>query len=289
MAVADGHGGKEYERSNVGSQIATEVACEILLHHLGELDAERGKFVRGGAADELERQIPMLLCAEWTRRVKLDHELRKIREESTAGEAWFEVALSKGLSDLDPNWSEEVSLYGTTLSAVAVAPQLAIFVEIGDGCTLAKTLARPVHRVFEDHEANHHGLATDSLASRDGVRAMRVHVQSYKQDQLVAALLLTDGVTDSIARPPESVLRYFLSVVDREGWTEVARSLGAWLFDVSDRGVGDDATAALALWRKPATSGEPTDQPPATAVEAKERRRWRPSLLRRSNRQRKEA
>ena len=120
-ALADGHGGERYVRSDVGSRLAVEIACEVLAQRLAGVVAT-GLTRRRSAAlgRELHDEIVPAMVGEWRRRVAADLAARPFTDDER----------SRTTASLD---DDPVIAYGATLLVAVVAERVIVLAQLGDG------------------------------------------------------------------------------------------------------------------------------------------------------------
>lgn len=236
LAVADGHGGQRYVRSDVGSRNAVSVAVEVLASALtsGAM-AGTPRSVEKVASEHIADE----LVAEWRRRC-LDHLADNPftdEERRRAGEPLEE----------DPLLS-----YGSTLLAAVVGPDRCLLMQLGDGDSLVALEDGQLLDVLP-HDDRLTGGETTSLCLPDASNDFRIAL--VEDPSLALVLLSSDGYGVAFADPDwrQSVAQDLLAQIRERGADQVERSLPGWLADSADVG-GDDATVALAH-REPSSRG----------------------------------
>ncbi len=234
LAVADGHGGDAYFRSDRGARFAVEEAvgaCRDLDARLAPM-AIRDGVRHGRLGQELAREI----VRRWQRRVEED------RDDE---EADPEVRPRRR-----PAPTGSTRPYGTTLIvALAVGADLVLLLQCGDGDVLAVAGDGAVDRPLPSDERSF-GNETASLCLPEAWTEFRSRL--LDADELPAMLLLaTDGYANSYAdddafRP---VARDLFLAVTEDGEEAVGAALPAWLAETSEGGSGDDITAGLLVRR----------------------------------------
>ncbi|MBT3220552.1 MAG: hypothetical protein HN348_15815 [Proteobacteria bacterium] len=254
VCLADGHGDPRYEFSDEGARIAVEVAEELLMALAVDLlTADQPQQLE----KHLRTHLPRRIAWEWNRRVK-EHTGQtnsrstpgpagSVARDSSTGNLCFESA-SVALRPRNPDgeWTEAVMPYGTTLLGALFTPELALFVQLGDG-EILRLFEGGAELVFPSDE-NLFGGATWSLSQPDSSTHFHICCLPNHNDTMV--LLCTDGVSDSLAgeEPLAKVARWLHSRIDEEGWESVIETLPAWLQELSERGNGDDATVGIVFW-----------------------------------------
>jgi serine/threonine protein phosphatase PrpC len=220
-AVADGHGDRLHDLSEIGASFATQAAVQELLSSC-PCDGEE-------AEEEFSRTFPLEVTRRW-------------RE--------FVVSDVRARPDAPANESEEdafIRRYGTTLLAARVSLRRIFLGQIGDGDII---LLSPDDRLSYPLaiEQTLIGLSTYSLASRNAVTLWRTVVLPRGEGGLL--LLASDGLSDSFGGSDHPEFQRFVRSlrqrIDEYGIGRVAGSLPQWLSQFSERGSGDDITLVLA-------------------------------------------
>jgi hypothetical protein len=222
MAVADGHGGRRYRRSEVGSRLA----CETALAAVGEalaarpLDAGEGVWSRW-----LERDLPEAIQRGWLEAVAAHW-------RSDPGEGGFEALL-----------------YGSTLGLVVMAPRWWGHTGLGDWDLVRVEADGQARLLEEENEPTALGEATCSLCQPRAASlfARRAGLHPIDRDAGGFALVLcTDGIRKSCATDGDFLtLAAWLARGDGEAEPAAAAGLAAALDRISREGSGDDVTVAI--------------------------------------------
>lgn len=189
IAVADGHGGKDYFRSDIGSKLAVATALEQVKIFCGEVTASERLSENGIKNFELS------LWEAWREAVKKDwHErLAEVTEEPR----WQSVSDKyKARYTSDENYIPVA--YGTTLiCAVSIGTQVLIE-QIGDGsCIFLQRDGEFKNPIPPD--AGNFANVTTSLCDSDAYKKFRHVVLDCAEDSPlapVAIFLSTDGLDD---------------------------------------------------------------------------------------------
>ncbi len=233
MAVADGHGGRRYLRSDVGSRLACERALVEVQRTLGERPL-------GGGAGE----------ADWSR--WLERELPAAIERG-----WLEA--------VEAHWREEPGegpflplLYGSTLGLVVMTARWWGHTGLGDwDLVRVEADGRPL-LIEEESETIAPGEATCSLCQPQAASlfARRASLHPIAPDDGDFALVLcTDGIRKSCATDADFLtLAAWLARIGAEPASEGPGTLPAALDRISREGSGDDVTVAIGR-RGPAAEG----------------------------------
>lgn len=194
IAVADGHGGKDYFRSDIGSRLAIETAFKQIKIFCSELTADE-RFSENGI-----KNFEFSLWEDWRKAVKADWDerLATISEEAR----WQEVSdkyKARYTSTDEETLAQYIPVaYGTTLiCAVSIGSQVLI-VQIGDGsCVVLQRNGECKIPVPPD--AENFANVTTSLCDTDAYKKFRHVVLDCAEDSLLAPLaifLSTDGLDD---------------------------------------------------------------------------------------------
>lgn len=226
--VADGHGDRQHDLSEVGASIAARVAMNELLSPVPE-DALYDSIGALGAA--FSSITPRRISDRWVEEVLSD---AATRPGTIAGAG---------------NGPEMVvRRYGTTLLTARISPRLIMVGQIGDGDIIFLRNGQRVEHLLDiPHDLV--GTTTYSLSSRNAIPLWRTAVLPRGEGGLL--LLATDGLSDSFGGSdhPEFTrfLRSLFERIEEFGIGKVAQSLPGWLSTYSQRGSGDDITLVLVM------------------------------------------
>lgn len=231
LAVADGHGGRRYVRSDHGATLATALAVQVCTELLGR---------PGSDPASVSRALPAQLLPRWRDGVSahLDAHPFTAMEHQRAGR------------DLD---EAPLPAYGATLVVALIAPDGVHLVQIGDGDALVYMAGGVLRPVRDDPRLV--GNQTTSLCLPDALSDFRHgFVAAAHQPSLV--LVSTDGYGNSFAADDwaPAVLTDVARLVDRDGWAAVEAALPEWVAE-SARVGGDDVTVLIGMPPGPAAGG----------------------------------
>ena len=238
MAVADGHGGQRYTRSEVGSALACQLALERLARQLEQWSS--------GGADASQRWLA------WLRDV-FPRELHQ---------RWLEA--------VEQHWRQEAAgdagdfsplPYGTTLAVVVMTPGWWGHTGLGDWDLVRLEPGGTAELLSEEAEPEQGGgEATFSLCLSHAYRhfAGRTAVYPLTPQQPAFSLLLsTDGVRKSCSTDAD-----FFTIADYLcGKADLEADLDADLDRISSQGSGDDVSVAIGRWRGGASSPATPSRP----------------------------
>lgn len=258
-AVADGHGGSRYVRSNVGAQLAVEIACRCADRWWSRATGGDSAALGASAAKQL---VPALVEA-WRVAVRQHVAAQPFTAEETQRAGGVDL-------DVDPLIS-----YGATVLLAVATDSTVVLVQLGDGDI---TVVTDDDRVLSPmpHDDRLVGGETTSLCLQSAVNDARVAViDGDAGAELV--LLSSDGYGNSFADRQWHIAvgRDMHRQIRAEGLGSVGAALPGWVADSAEAG-GDDVTV-LALCR---TAPPASSRPPATATTARNTAHTRPGGMR---------
>lgn len=227
-AVADGHGGDRYVRSDCGARIAVHTACSVAKETVLELGSCHDERL---IHDRLSGPVIETLVARWRTQVG-GHWQRhpfSAEEVSRAGEAL----------DSDPYLA-----YGSTIILGLFTAKWVGVIQVGDGDVFVVGAGVVSAPVADDSRLV--GGRTTSLCLPTAARDSRVAVLAAEQlPELVG--LATDGYGNSFASPAwrQEAGLDMAEIVRRQGLAGVAEQLPDWLTQSAVVG-GDDVSMVLA-------------------------------------------
>ncbi len=231
LAIADGHGSKEYFRSDAGSEYAVQIAV-----------TEMSNFVRAYAARDVSeigpllKDLPQRIVAEWRKRV--DEHLAET--PFFTKEEWKHFKNGQSLPDV--NKRPRVP-YGATLLAVMITEAFIYCFQLGDGdIVFIKDTGEPIKPLADDKRllANE----TTSLCTETAVQDVRS--KFIRRESTLPALITisTDGYANSFTTQ-DGFLKVgtdILAMLRKDGPGMIKDNLPTWLESASNMGSGDDIT-----------------------------------------------
>ncbi len=222
MAVADGHGGRRYRRSEVGSRLACQTALAAVQAALA------ARPLDGGEEDWsrwLERDLPQAIQQGWLAAVAAHW-------QRDPGEGDFETLL-----------------YGSTLGLVVMTPRWWGHTGLGDWDLVQVEADGRARLLQEEDEPAALGEATCSLCQPRAAALFARRAGLHRLDGGpgdFALVLCTDGIRKSCATDGDFLtLAAWLARGDGEADPEAAGTLSAALDRISREGSGDDVTVAV--------------------------------------------
>ena len=217
IAIADGHGGRQYDRSEMGAQIAVRESVRLLFEFVVEFSDPRQLW------NNLRMDFARILRKNW-RDAVLTHE-----------------------QSLSPDGSEAaahhatIRRYGSTLLTLLLQPEMVFAGQLGDGNLVRIQANGTLHEPFSAHPTLL-GMETHSLCSEGCDKLWQTAVWSRQPGETL--LLTTDGLSDSFANRDE-FYRFSGSLhglLAAQGTEAIAEQLPHWLDRYSREGSGDDMT-----------------------------------------------
>jgi serine/threonine protein phosphatase PrpC len=228
MAVADGHGGSAYTRSDVGSFLALQAASESInrfIMYVADATEQYPDNWLEMVIEDFSGRFGKMLVSNWVRMV--------------------EAHANEKENDQD----EIIKLYGTTISVALVVNDCIFIGRIGDSSIFVIvdqnnkcTAKNPFEADDAENEAT--GLETASLSSREAHRKWQV--QTLPLDEIKMILLATDGFTDSFKDIKEEIKNFYLEI-NKKGVANFEQVIDDELKQITQNGVGDDISLVIFL------------------------------------------
>lgn len=227
-AVSDGHGNRRHFRSDRGSRLAVDVACQCSEDLADRLEAlDDADSIHRFAATTL---APTIL-GRWISSVDADVE----RDPISIGGASLE----------EPTSDAPVIAYGSTLVMAVAWERWVLLAQIGDGDVVALG-SKVWSPVPEDPTLD--GLRTTSLCQPNALGAFRFAVIDRSACDLTGLLLATDGFANAQAADPwePAVGADIVEMIRTRGVDWVGEQLPEWVARcASSEGSADDTTVVL--------------------------------------------
>ena len=226
MAVADGHGGAAYTRSDIGSFLALQAASESV-----------NRFIIS-VIDAFEKYPD-----DWVKTVKDDFLGRFAK---TLVDCWMRMVAAHA-KETNEITDETIKLYGTTVSVAFVFNNYLFSGRIGDSSVFTidkQNKKMEVKNLFETYEAENTslGLSTASLCSRDAYRKWQI--QALPLDGIEMLLLATDGFVDSL-KDSKGEIADFYQYITKKGLNNFEKIIDKELIEITQKGVGDDISMVI--------------------------------------------
>lgn len=232
VAVADGHDGDDYFRSDIGSRLAVDTAVDILKELATNVDPNTLAANRKVVMDNLKKTI----IEEWRKRVREHLDMLPFFEEELNGIS------SKTKSRIDAGRVEPV--YGATLLASIITKNFWIAVQIGDGrIWAAKDSGEWKTPMPEDPDCI--GNATTSLCDRNAEGSMRAICSRILPK---AVFLGTDGLSDTFLSDADAEKLFSCFVKDySDNPDKAGKEISEHMMFRSYKGSSDDISLAFQI------------------------------------------
>ncbi|MEO5351062.1 MAG: protein phosphatase 2C domain-containing protein [Magnetococcus sp. YQC-3] len=217
LAIADGHGGTAYDRSEVGAELAVRESVKLLFEFAFEFHDPRQLL------NNLRADFARILRKNWRDAV---------------------LAHAHSLSPTPAEQQSTIRRYGTTLLTALLQPEQVFAGQLGDG-KIIRIQADGTSREPFPPDPMLLGTETYSLCSEACDKLWQTGVWSRQAGETL--LLTTDGLSDSFAND-EEFYRFAGSLhtlLSEQGTEYVAGQLPQWLDRYSREGSGDDVTLLL--------------------------------------------
>lgn len=240
MAVSDGHGSPKNFRSEQGSQIAVQVAVDMLLRSYhsfrgdGMLSSDIERWLKQSLAKRLVESWQSAVNAHWQANPFTEAEWARLLKGNSHG-------ARKSIE------SNPILAYGATLLAVLVTDQFVFCLQLGDGDILSVSVTGETTRPLANDErlmANE----TTSLCMKNAWEECRVEIVEYELEDFPALILLsTDGYSNSFTSEPDflKIGSDYLNMIKESGLSQVIEQLPSFLDYASQNGSGDDITLGI--------------------------------------------
>lgn len=270
LAVADGHGSPEYDRSDVGSHLAVAaawIAISDLIVNLATLSGpQRGSDSFRQIRHDVEHYLGKRILQIWQSQVG-----RHAGYEHACDEV-----VGKEHALQETGITSDTRRYGSTLALVLLLRPWFIAATLGDGGVFRVDLEGVVEEIAPLLPGSAGiGLATDSLASAEAQYRWRFHVGLLSDASMGMLLLTTDGLLDSLEDPKASISD-ILQKKQKHGLDWLEGTLPGQLQRWSQNGVGDDMACIVLFPDTPprklqtavGASAAAVPLPPVPAVDA---------------------
>ncbi len=232
-AIADGHGGARYFRSETGARLAVDIAVDIGGSLLEALDAPTTKKSALGLGDAATR-----IVQRWSEAVRADLAAHPVGNDELAA-----AGVAREEHDAD-----DLRTYGATLLLAVMGGAGLVLLQIGDGDIVVVDLTGRVTEPVPGDPALVAGETT-SLCLPDAASSFRSMVLDTTGGRApVLVLLSTDGFGNSYADRAafHSFCTGVLERVAERGVASVEADLPSWIAE-SARVAGDDVTVVALL------------------------------------------
>jgi len=243
LSIADGHGGANHFRSNIGSQVATKVSVKVFSNLFRKVDLTHLNIMH--IRDIIRYSIPRQIVRKWTEMVTshlVKNPITDIELKNEFGEYRPEM-----LNIISANPS---MIYGSTSMTIVITNSIIICIQIGDGDIIIVDRARKLVRPFVGDSPSTDKCNVSSMNETNSLCMSnswdKYFVQIYPTEELQPRLVLasTDGYSNSFGNL-NGFLKIgtdYLDILDNKGPVYLQKTLSQILRKTSDNGSGDDIT-----------------------------------------------
>lgn len=237
--VSDGHGDPACFRSQIGSQLAAEIAGEKLLSfakNIREQGWEEQLFDEVNR-ERLVRQLIRSIIGNWNLKIAEQLEEQPITEE--------EFAVSRSYEALYRQGEELPHIFGCTLIATLITDRYLLALQQGDGrCVVVHSDCTADQPVPWDDRCV--GNVCTSLCHADAIESCRYYVGDLRKDPVIACFTASDGIEDSLDSQEDvnAFVCNAASILLQEGHEKLMEQLEDYLPRMSETGSADDMSLA---------------------------------------------
>lgn len=254
--VCDGHGGKRYFRSHIGSQLAGEITEKNVKTFIESIDSTlfvekpytsssaiatqitNASFDKENNVDKAFRQLFSSIIYEWNTKIVEHANNTPLTEEE--------------LNDMESQWVEDFNngkslekVYGCTLMVCVITPTFWFAFHIGDGkCVSFDNEAKWSEPIPWDERCFLN--KTTSLCDSTAIDEFRYCYQG-KGEYPIAIFLGSDGVDDSFGAE-ENLVNFYVQIIKeiiKESKDDVIKEIESTLPQLSKIGSKDDMSLAV--------------------------------------------
>src|SRR6266699_2192237 len=231
LAIADGHGGEKYIRSDIGAQLAVKIAIEEIDAILLQLPFPIKNFPT--TKQLLTEELPKYILTRWQKEVE-EH-----REDHHPSIEEWEILRKK---EHAPTFAEIANnpkiLYEAALLAVLITPSFIFYLQLGDGDIVVVSESgqsiRPIpfdNRLVVDKPTS---LCSTTLATIQDDFRMQFRILNSPLPALI--MLSSDGYSNSFTMA-KGILKAGIDIFERlreDGIDNVNDNLNGWLKKTSE-------------------------------------------------------
>ena len=229
--VCDGHGGNDYMRSNIGSELGVKVASEYIVKFIQK--ATKNMLNNDQHYGRQLRYLSEMILKNWREAVK-----KHLDENPFTEEEFLNISEKAKKRYTMLEQERFYSAYGTTMIAVGYTEDYAFALHLGDG----KCISVDKEGNFEQlvpWDENCFLNATTSMCDSDAINEFRCH---YFKEPPAVIFIASDGVDDCFANNEKMYHFYktLLFSISKEGFDDSVKELEEYLPRMSAKGSGDD-------------------------------------------------
>lgn len=229
--VCDGHGGNDYMRSNIGSELGVKVASEYIVKFIQK--ATKNMLNNDQHYGRQLRYLSEMILKNWREAVKNHLDENPFTEEEFLN---ISEKAKKRYTMLEQE--RFYSAYGTTMIAVGYTEDYAFALHLGDGKCISVNKEGNFEQLVPWDE-NCFLNATTSMCDSDAINEFRCH---YFKEPPAVIFIASDGVDDCFANNEKMYHFYktLLFSISKDGFDDSVKELEEYLPRMSAKGSGDD-------------------------------------------------
>ena len=208
LVAADGHGGVQYERSDIGSRLACTVFASMIRVEV----EDHAAAVR---RNEVARNSPLFSAQGATnfKKAFIEQWYANILEDA-ANRDGEDIDSNLDLEDTYSTYKHLIKKYGTTLLACVFYSEHVFFFQIGDGQIVVHADGS-LDLAFSDNKTSN---VTSSLCNAGAETLIQFKsIKNISPSLVLAVYLVTDGVSDVFEEETKNKLRlYTTSVTNKQ-------------------------------------------------------------------------
>jgi hypothetical protein len=245
LAVADGHGGSMHFRSNIGSNLAVNVATSVLDNFFSKpsIDFSNVSLYK----DAIRFSLPRLIVNNW-----LDMVTDHVNKHPFSKREIQVLSRKKGCKITEKVLQNPKIAYGSTLLISILTPEFVVFIQIGDGTILVANANGNTFCPFDKIRCSISPFIentislndTESLCMDNSWLEFRTGIFAHCDLQPQLILLTTDGYSNSFGSDNDffKIGPDYLDILKEYGYSYLVRNLATILRQTSTKGSGDDVT-----------------------------------------------
>lgn len=234
IVVSDGHGSKNFVRSDRGSKIACKVAIDATREFIEQIEVNKLKsnFTN---RDQIVDQLCKNILSRWVKEVNDDYQKDPFTEEEVKNvKEKYRIAYLKG---------ENIEhAYGATLQLAFITANYFLAIRNGDGeCVVINSNGEFLTPVPENEKCE--ASFTTSLCDENAIEDFRYF---YSGDKICSVFLGSDGIDNSYVTKKDlfTLYRNICRKVAYDGIEKTKSEIERILPIITKRGSGDDVSIA---------------------------------------------
>ena len=229
VTACDGHGGKIYIRSDLGSKFASNALMNVLKD-------VNYYSLRGGASDDYLNKLKLSILVEWNRRVEEHLNRYPIKK--------FELK-ELGDDEINKLKNNPERAYGTTMIGSLQIGNKLLVVHLGDGESILVRKGE-IEPVFNDDEDEPVANMTYSMCAEDAYNHIKIRVIDFNDYDGI--IICTDGVVNPYQNYDNFNNSMVKPLVHDLLLTKSTNSISEFVTKLeSELGIGDDVSLSFII------------------------------------------